>query len=127
MMGPEAPVESQCLIFAGKILKDDQSVESQAVKDGVTIHLVVRSNKVCRVPGISWDFLTCPPTFLLRTCSLIVPLSLADFLWFRPRLLSVRQCQEQWGQYYYHNCPSYQHGGWSWSGGTRFTPRNASD
>ena len=47
MMDPEAPVESQCLIFAGKILKDDQSVESQAVKDGVTIHLVIRStNKV---------------------------------------------------------------------------------
>ena len=46
VMGPEAPVESQCLIFAGKILKDDQSVESQAVKDGVTIHLVIRSNKV---------------------------------------------------------------------------------
>ena len=46
VMGPEAQVESQCLIFAGKILKDDQSVESQAVKDGVTIHLVVRSNKV---------------------------------------------------------------------------------
>ena len=46
VMGDEAPVESQCLIFAGKILKDDQSVESQAVKDGVTIHLVVRSNKV---------------------------------------------------------------------------------
>lgn len=47
VMGSEAPVESQCLIFAGKILKDDQSIESQAVKDGVTIHLVIRSsNKV---------------------------------------------------------------------------------
>ena len=47
VMGVEAPVESQCLIFAGKILKDDQSVESQAVKDGVTVHLVIRStNKV---------------------------------------------------------------------------------
>ena len=56
VMGPEAPVESQCLIFAGKILKDDQSVESQAVKDGVTIHLVIRSNKVGS-PNIHWYIL----------------------------------------------------------------------
>lgn len=32
-----------CLIFAGKILKDEQSLESQGVKDGLTIHMVIRS------------------------------------------------------------------------------------
>ena len=32
-----------CLIFAGKILKDEQTLESQGVKDGLTIHMVVRS------------------------------------------------------------------------------------
>lgn len=26
---PEAPVDQQCLIFAGKILKDEESLESQ--------------------------------------------------------------------------------------------------
>ena len=41
-----------CLIFAGKILKDDQTLESQGVKDGLTIHMVIRSGgaKVqCRI------------------------------------------------------------------------------
>lgn len=33
-----------CLIFAGKILKDEQTLESQGVKDGLTIHLVIRSS-----------------------------------------------------------------------------------
>ena len=44
----EAPVSQQCLIFAGKILKDNETLEVQGIKDGVTIHLVVRStvNKV---------------------------------------------------------------------------------
>jgi len=32
-----------CLIFAGKILKDEDSLEKQAIKDGFTIHLVIRA------------------------------------------------------------------------------------
>ena len=40
----EAPVSQQCLIFAGRILKDDETIEAQGIKDGVTIHLVVRSS-----------------------------------------------------------------------------------
>ncbi len=47
----DAPVPQQCLIFAGKILKEEETLEKQGIKDGVTIHLVVRSssstNKVC--------------------------------------------------------------------------------
>ena len=31
---PEAPVEHQCLIFAGKILKDEESLESQGELSG---------------------------------------------------------------------------------------------
>ncbi len=38
-----APVAKQCLIFAGKILKDPETLESQGIKDGLTVHLVVRS------------------------------------------------------------------------------------
>lgn len=33
-----------CLIFAGKILKDDETLEKQGVKDGLTIHMVIRSS-----------------------------------------------------------------------------------
>lgn len=42
-------VSQLCLIFAGKILKDDESLEKQGVKDGLTIHMVIRSGgaKVC--------------------------------------------------------------------------------
>ncbi len=40
----DAPVAQQCLIFAGKILKDEEPLEVQGIKDGVTIHLVVRSS-----------------------------------------------------------------------------------
>jgi len=39
----DTPVSQQCLIFAGRILKDEETLEGQGVKDGVTIHLVVRS------------------------------------------------------------------------------------
>ncbi|KAL5482026.1 hypothetical protein EMCRGX_G022306 [Ephydatia muelleri] len=38
-----APVASQCIIFAGKITKDDETLSEQGMKDGVTVHLVVRS------------------------------------------------------------------------------------
>ncbi|XP_064391196.1 ubiquilin-1-like isoform X2 [Halichondria panicea] len=40
----DAPVPQQCLIFAGKILKEEETLEKQGIKDGVTIHLVVRSS-----------------------------------------------------------------------------------
>ncbi|SCW03297.1 LAFE_0G07338g1_1 [Lachancea fermentati] len=36
----EIPAENQRLIFSGKILKDDQSVESYKIEDGHAIHLV---------------------------------------------------------------------------------------
>jgi len=38
-----APVEQLCLIFAGKILKDEDSVEQHGRKDGVTVHLVIKA------------------------------------------------------------------------------------
>lgn len=36
-------VEQLCLIFAGKIMKDHDSLETHNVKDGMTVHLVIRS------------------------------------------------------------------------------------
>ncbi|EEC07228.1 ubiquilin 1,2, putative [Ixodes scapularis] len=39
-----APQEQLCLIFAGKILKDNESLASHNIKDGLTVHLVVRSS-----------------------------------------------------------------------------------
>ncbi|XP_076354648.1 ubiquilin-1-like isoform X2 [Tachypleus tridentatus] len=37
------PLEQVCLIFAGKILKDHETLGTHNIKDGLTIHLVVRS------------------------------------------------------------------------------------
>ena len=39
----KAPVAQQCLIFAGKILKDEETLVSQGIKDGLTVHMVIRS------------------------------------------------------------------------------------
>jgi len=38
-----APNEQVCLIFAGKILKDDESLKQHGIKDGMTVHLVIKS------------------------------------------------------------------------------------
>jgi len=37
-----APVENLCLIFAGKIMKDQESLNTHNVKDGMTVHLVIK-------------------------------------------------------------------------------------
>jgi len=37
-----APVENLCLIFAGKIMKDHETLASHNVKDGMTVHLVIK-------------------------------------------------------------------------------------
>ena len=37
-----APIENLCLIFAGKILKDSDSLGAHNIKDGMTIHLVIK-------------------------------------------------------------------------------------
>lgn len=38
-----APVEQLCLIFSGKIMKDHETLETHSIKDGMTVHLVIRS------------------------------------------------------------------------------------
>lgn len=38
-----ADVEQLCLIFAGRILKDPETLVSQNIKDGLTIHLVIKA------------------------------------------------------------------------------------
>ena len=44
----DATVEQICLIFAGKILKDGETLAQHGIKDGLVVHLVVKSvNKVC--------------------------------------------------------------------------------
>jgi len=37
-----APVENLCLIFAGKIMKDQENLSTHNVKDGMTVHLVIK-------------------------------------------------------------------------------------
>ncbi|XP_068694295.1 ubiquilin-1-like [Montipora foliosa] len=39
-----APVPQLCLIFAGRILKDAETLESYSIKDGLTVHLVIKSD-----------------------------------------------------------------------------------
>ncbi|CAG5122121.1 unnamed protein product [Candidula unifasciata] len=38
-----APVEQLCIIFAGKIVKDDETLEQHGIKNGLTVHLVIKS------------------------------------------------------------------------------------
>ncbi|XP_064608467.1 ubiquilin-1-like isoform X2 [Liolophura sinensis] len=38
-----SPVEQICLIFAGKILKDGDKLNQHGIKDGLTVHLVIKS------------------------------------------------------------------------------------
>lgn len=46
-----APVEQLCLIFAGKILKENETLTHHGIKDGLTVHLVVKSaNRVSSIP-----------------------------------------------------------------------------
>ena len=37
--------EQLCLIFSGKILKDQDTLIQHGIKDGVTVHLVIKANK----------------------------------------------------------------------------------
>ncbi|KAI1301779.1 Ubiquilin-1 [Halotydeus destructor] len=46
-------VECVCLIFAGKILKDHESLETHKIKTGLTVHLVVKSKKPSETPSPS--------------------------------------------------------------------------
>nr|XP_022332282.1 ubiquilin-1-like [Crassostrea virginica] len=39
-----APIEQLCLIFAGKILKDGETLAQHGIKDGLTVHLVIKSS-----------------------------------------------------------------------------------
>ncbi|XP_005098562.1 ubiquilin-1 [Aplysia californica] len=46
-----APYEQLCIIFAGKIIKDDDTLEQHGIKDGLTVHLVVKSpNRTASAP-----------------------------------------------------------------------------
>lgn len=46
-----ADVEAVCLIFAGKILKDADTLESHSIKDGMTVHLVIKQSKSASNPA----------------------------------------------------------------------------
>lgn len=49
--GSELPVASIRLIFAGKILKDDELVSACGIKDGNTVHMVKSQKKPAVVPA----------------------------------------------------------------------------
>ena len=38
-------IECVCLIFAGKILKDEDTLETHKIKNGLTVHLVIKSKR----------------------------------------------------------------------------------
>jgi len=44
-------VEAVCLIFAGKILKDADTLGSHNIKDGMTVHLVIKQSKSASNPA----------------------------------------------------------------------------
>jgi len=46
-----APVENLCLIFAGKIMKDQETLASHNVKDGMTVHLVIKQGGAAPAPA----------------------------------------------------------------------------
>lgn len=60
-----ADVEQLCLIFAGRILKDLETLVSQNIKDGLTIHLVVKAaprqseSSSNRAPGKIVHYIPC--------------------------------------------------------------------
>jgi len=37
------PIEQLCIIFAGKIMKDHETLETHSIKDNMTVHLVIKS------------------------------------------------------------------------------------
>lgn len=39
-------LECVCLIFAGKILKDTETMDTHKIKNGLTVHLVIKSKRV---------------------------------------------------------------------------------
>ncbi|XP_065672403.1 ubiquilin-1 isoform X3 [Hydra vulgaris] len=39
-----SPIEKLCLIFAGRILKDQDTLKSEGIHDGTTIHLVIKKD-----------------------------------------------------------------------------------
>lgn len=61
LIGPKFSAEADqlCLIFAGKIMKDVDNLQTHNIKDGLTIHLVIRAAPQAsepaqqRPPGLS--------------------------------------------------------------------------
>merc|ERR1712012_740368 len=48
-----APIENLCLIFAGKILKDSDNLGAHNIKDGMTIHLVIKQGEAASAASSS--------------------------------------------------------------------------
>lgn len=38
-----AEIDQLCLIFAGKIMKDQDTLQTHNIKDGLTVHLVIKT------------------------------------------------------------------------------------
>lgn len=62
-----APVDKLVLIFAGKILKDDESVETHSIKEGQTIHLVIKTLPKADTPAAEQPASTAAPTTTSNT------------------------------------------------------------
>jgi len=59
-----APLENLCLIFAGKIMKDHETLTTHNVKDGMTVHLVIKQSGGSAAPAAA-----SPPTASATTSS----------------------------------------------------------
>ena len=54
-------MENLCLIFAGKIMKDTETLASHNVKDGMTVHLVIKQSAAAAGGGSSGAATSPPP------------------------------------------------------------------
>ena len=54
-------MENLCLIFAGKIMKDTETLASHNVKDGMTVHLVIKQSAAAAAGGGGSGAATSPP------------------------------------------------------------------
>lgn len=72
-----SPLEQLCLIFAGKILKDPDQLEQHGIKDGLTVHLVIKTTRVNLSHTLTVTF---PVSLSFWCCSFLPAVQSSQFL-----------------------------------------------
>ncbi|XP_075238627.1 ubiquilin isoform X4 [Lycorma delicatula] len=62
-----AEPERLCLIFAGKIMKDHENLQTHNIKEGLTVHLVIKSNAASEPSNITSSQTQRPPADIPAT------------------------------------------------------------